>query len=59
MRFIFESTYHLSTNLLVIFWSIIIILGGVSCFLSKKNFKEETRKYDCKTDWISSIYFGI
>ena len=39
MMFRFDNTYQIATNLFTIFCSIIIILSGVSCFLSKKNFK--------------------
>ena len=38
--FQFSDTYDLFTNLFSIFISIIIIIGGISCFLSMKNFKE-------------------
>ena len=38
--FQFSDTYDLFTNLFSIFISILIIIGGISCFLSMKNFEE-------------------
>ena len=38
--FQFSDTYDLFTNLFSIFISILIIIGGISCFLSMKNFEK-------------------